>query len=101
MRKLRKDEIVCKNCSKIFRVKKNNNNKFCSVECREKWYERQSKIGSAGTLHLSPEMVKKELYRIRNNLDNNLTYNSDSKSKREIILDKMVYDEDKKYIREV
>lgn len=103
MRKLRKDERICKKCGKVFRVPKNPRNAgvYCSKECYAIVNKRRAKhrvsIGTPATFSLTSSKVRKEIKRIVANQDNfySFTYN---KSKREVISELTVYDESYKKI---
>ncbi len=107
MRKLFKNEKICVDCKKIIRVKNNRQKrcKSCSVEKnRENALKRNRKVRSIGTpatWDLSPNAVKKQLDLIRNNVDKGSKAFNNEKTKRDVVLERMVYDKDYSIIREV
>lgn len=106
---MRKDEKICVDCNRKFRFKKRGRKPERCPQCAEKrhklqmieYMEKKKSLGTPATWDLSPKGVKRELYRIRNNIRGNLTYNPNTKSKREVVLDKIAYDEDKNELLEV
>lgn len=107
MRKLAKNEKRCVDCGRIIRVK-NNRQKRCKSCSEEKNMENTSKrnkkvrsIGTPATWDLSPNAVKRQLNLIRNNVDKGFRRFSSDKSNRDVILDRMCYDEDCTTIWEV
>lgn len=107
MKKLAKNEKICVDCGRIIRVR-SNRQKRCKSCSKQRNLENTSKrnkkirsVGTPATWNLSPRAVKKELFFIRNNIDRYKKVFSSDKSKRDVILDKMVYNEDCSIIREV
>ena len=121
---MRKDERICIDCNRKYRVKKHDRRSKRCPECAKKrhklqmidFMEKKQSLGTPATMDLSFNGVKDELFRIRNNLKGNwlynpdkgakelidkMSYNPNSKSKYEVNLDKMVYDTNKKCIKEV
>lgn len=102
VRKLRKDERVCKICGAIFRVKKNQKNiKYCSKTCKKTGHSlrvaHRASLGTPNTLSLTPKNIRREAKRIRENKDDYYVFTS-SKSKREVILENMVYNQEQTLI---
>lgn len=93
MRKLAKNERICKNCHRIYRIKGNiRNRKYCSTECAAEAEKRiknhRSSLGT-NTVALGEKSVKNELKKIRNyKKKNKVSY---SISYRDILLASSVY----------
>lgn len=108
MRKLAKNEKICPICGKIFRFKRGRGKscrKYCSDKCSKIAHRRnvdkRVNIGTHNTLSLTPKSVDYQLYLIENNIDKGAKQFFSDKSERDVILDRMVYDEDGSIIREV
>lgn len=107
MVKLNKNEKLCVDCGKIIRVSNNRQKrcKSCAVKKnRENALKRNRRIRSIGTpatWDLSPNAVRKQLDLIINNVDKGGKVFNNDKSKRDVVLERMVYDEDGSIIREV
>jgi len=107
MRKLAKNEKICIDCGKIIRVKNNRQKrcKSCAVKKnRENALKRNRRIRSLGTpatWDLSPVAVKKQLNLVRKNIDKGGKVFNNEKTKRDVILERMVYDEERSIIRRV
>lgn len=102
-----KNDRVCRICGKKFRVnlKTENTRKYCSKKCSIKANinnaDRRNKLGTPVTLSLTPESVNYQLFLIRNNIDEGAKVFISDKSERDVILERMVYDNDCTILREV
>lgn len=107
MAKNQKNDRICPICGRKFRVnlKNGNTRKYCSKKCSVKANKnkanRRNNFGTSSTLSLSPKSVKYQLFLIRNNIDKGGRQFSSDKSKRDVILELTVYDEERGIIREV
>lgn len=108
MRKLAKNEKICSICGRIYRVKLKrgkSSRKYCSDKCykiaHRRNVDKRCNLGTPNTLSLTPESVEYQLYLIRNNIDKGARQFVSDKSERDVILERMVYDEDDSIIREV
>ena len=108
MRKLAKNEKICSICGKIFRFKRGRGSscrKYCSKQCSKKANRdkaiRRNNLGTCSTLSLTPQSVKYQLYLIRNNIDKGAKQFVSEKSERDVVLERMVYNEDYSFIKEV
>lgn len=107
MKKLSKNEKICIDCGAIIRIK-NNRQKRCkscnkkrNIENAFKRNKKVRSIGTPATWNLSSNAIKRQLYLIRNNIDKNNNLFISDKSKRDVILDSMAYDENYTIILEV
>ena len=108
MRELAKNERICPICGKIFRFKRERGNscrKYCSDKCYKLAHgikvAKRCNLGTPNTLSLSTKSIHYQLYLIRNNIDINANQFISDKSKRDVVLDHMCYDEDYSIIMEV
>ena len=108
MRKLAKNEKICPICGKIFRFKRRrgkSRREYCSDKCykiaHRRKVNRRVSLGTPATLSLTPESVDYQLYLIRNNIDKGAKQFVSDKSERDVVLERMVYDEDFSNILEV
>lgn len=108
MRKLARNEKICPICGRIFRFKRGrgtSRRKYCSKQCSKianynKAINRNT-LGTPDTLNLTPESVNYQLYLIRNNIDKSAKQFISDKSDRDVVLERMCYDENYSIIREV